>query len=335
MDTKKRIQNIFDGVFSEGARKIEISDETTAEDIEGWSSLKHFKFIAGIEKEFGIGFTAAEVRKFRAMGDFIAAVRNRRNPGKNVLYFLPYSGASKVTFKDWAPAFAPEIEFKALDYAGHGNRRGEGYYSSVSEACADIYNRIKDDQVIKDSRDIKDGKRPKDRYYLAGHCLGGILAYEVYYRILEKKKFGLPEGIFISGQGAPDRMRGEKLSVMENRELLKYLHSLGAVDEGMLDEELYGFVEDFVLAPVKADSKIYEDYVLKAGREPVESSVYVMYGRDDQTYPADEMGGWSRFASRPVRYRCYEAGHYFINSLTSRYIEDIKKAVAENEGLVR
>ncbi|WP_346836047.1 thioesterase II family protein [Paenibacillus polymyxa] len=238
---------------------------------------------------------------------------------KRVLYFFPYSGASKVTFNEWKSVLEPEIEFKALDYAGHGKRRTEDYYQSVNEACIDIYESIK-----KDLQDY-------DYYYLAGHCLGAIIAIELYYHILLKKEVEQPDGIFISGQGAPDRIYGEKLSTMEDRKLLQYLHSLGSIDESMLDEELYSFVEEFVLAPVKADSMIYEQYILEADRDPIKSSMYVMYGRNDQTYAANEMNRWSKFSSKPVQYYSYEGGHYFINSHTLEYITDIKDAITAYE----
>ncbi|WP_346836048.1 acyl carrier protein [Paenibacillus polymyxa] len=77
MNIKERIQTVFDHVFYSGKRQLEITATMSAEDIEAWSSLKHFKLIAGIEKEFDIQFTNAELRQINTMGDFVTVVDSK------------------------------------------------------------------------------------------------------------------------------------------------------------------------------------------------------------------------------------------------------------------
>ena len=50
---------------------LELRDEWTADDVEGWDSLRHTELIIAIEKAFGIRFAIAEMAR-------------TRNPGSNV-----------------------------------------------------------------------------------------------------------------------------------------------------------------------------------------------------------------------------------------------------------
>ena len=70
-----RLTNVFRGTFDDDT--IEISDATTAADIEEWDSLAHITLILGVEREFGIKFKAAEVGSFADVGEMIGLIAQR------------------------------------------------------------------------------------------------------------------------------------------------------------------------------------------------------------------------------------------------------------------
>lgn len=72
MDTKSLLQEIFRDVFDD--EELEITEETTAEDIEGWDSLTHIQIIVGIEKKFKIKFSAVEIKASENVGEFIELI---------------------------------------------------------------------------------------------------------------------------------------------------------------------------------------------------------------------------------------------------------------------
>jgi surfactin synthase thioesterase subunit len=243
--------------------------------------------------------------------------------GKSALFYFPYAGASSVTLHHWKRMFANGMEFIPVDYAGHGKLRREEFYKSIEEACLDIYNRIKD--KIEDY----------DCYYLAGHCIGAIIVYEFYYFIRSRKEIKLPQALFLSGQGAPDKVRSEMLSRMDNNSLLMNLYEKGTIQDDMLDEEIREHVENFVLAPVRADAMLLDNYIFTPKEEPIKSRISILYGNSDMLYSDDDFKQWSRFAERPVHYHCFDGGHYFINERTEEYLEGIKKNIEEyNEAAV-
>lgn len=68
----ERLTEVFRDIFDDDS--IELSDEMTAADIDGWDSLSHIALISSIECEFGVKFDMKAVQKLKnvgAMADFI------------------------------------------------------------------------------------------------------------------------------------------------------------------------------------------------------------------------------------------------------------------------
>jgi acyl carrier protein len=59
--TITELQDVFREVFDND--DIELSNTTTAADIDGWDSMMHINLIIAIEKRFGVKFAAAEISK--------------------------------------------------------------------------------------------------------------------------------------------------------------------------------------------------------------------------------------------------------------------------------
>lgn len=234
------------------------------------------------------------------------------------LYFLPYAGASEMTYKKWKKFFKDtNIEFKVLDYAGHGNRNSENYITTIKETCEDIYNLIKEDN-----------KEDKP-FFLAGHCLGAIIAYELCYLISEKKEISNPAGIFISGHGAPDKVVYEHICDMNDEKLINYLYEQGNLKEEMLQKEMRNIVNEVVLPPLRADSKLYESYVYNKERKALDLDFYVLYGNNDWKCPKEEIKRWDEFIESPIKYYEYSGGHYFINNLYKECAKDIMNIILQ------
>ena len=53
---------------------LEITEATTAGDIEDWDSLAHVQIIVGIEKQFDVKFGSLEIEQFQSVGDIINGI---------------------------------------------------------------------------------------------------------------------------------------------------------------------------------------------------------------------------------------------------------------------
>jgi len=71
----QQLTAVFRDVFDNPA--IEISDTTTAPDVEGWDSITHVNLIVAVEKAFNTTFTTKEVKALGNVGDFIALIARR------------------------------------------------------------------------------------------------------------------------------------------------------------------------------------------------------------------------------------------------------------------
>lgn len=65
----ERLNEVFQDVFDDD--ELEVSDETTAADVEGWDSLMHITLIEAVEDEFDINFDMKTVVKMKNVGEMV------------------------------------------------------------------------------------------------------------------------------------------------------------------------------------------------------------------------------------------------------------------------
>ncbi len=64
-------------VFDEEEGDIEITDNTTADDIDGWDSLSHVNLIIAVESRYNIKFDTRELLTFKNVGDLRKAIERK------------------------------------------------------------------------------------------------------------------------------------------------------------------------------------------------------------------------------------------------------------------
>lgn len=78
MDTasiKEELVDIFEDVMD--ADDVELTDETTANDVEEWDSLSHVRLIIAIERQYGIKFSNAEIEGLKKFGDIVTLIQSK------------------------------------------------------------------------------------------------------------------------------------------------------------------------------------------------------------------------------------------------------------------
>jgi acyl carrier protein len=70
-----RLNHLFRDIFEDD--DIAVTDATVAADIDGWDSLAHITLILGVEREFRIKMTAAEVGSLKNVGQMIDVIAAR------------------------------------------------------------------------------------------------------------------------------------------------------------------------------------------------------------------------------------------------------------------
>jgi acyl carrier protein len=80
MEEKEILKQVND-IFSALLRKndLQLTNETTAADVDGWDSLSHMILMSNIEKQFSIKFKLNEIMKFNNIGDMIICIHKKMN----------------------------------------------------------------------------------------------------------------------------------------------------------------------------------------------------------------------------------------------------------------
>ena len=71
----EKLTEIFRDLFEDD--EIELTAETTSDDIEDWDSLTHIQLISICEEEFGIKFSTAEILHLANVGDLVKVIESK------------------------------------------------------------------------------------------------------------------------------------------------------------------------------------------------------------------------------------------------------------------
>ncbi|HYZ19914.1 MAG TPA: acyl carrier protein [Gaiellaceae bacterium] len=66
-----RLENVFEQVLG---RRVDLRDETTAADVDGWDSIAHVLLVLASEKEFDVRFESSEIANAANVGEFVDLV---------------------------------------------------------------------------------------------------------------------------------------------------------------------------------------------------------------------------------------------------------------------
>ena len=74
-DIYEKLNEIFIDILD--LDECNLTDETSANDIEEWDSLSHIQLIVAIEKEFKIKFTSMEIMKWNSVGEMVNSMEEK------------------------------------------------------------------------------------------------------------------------------------------------------------------------------------------------------------------------------------------------------------------
>ena len=75
LEIQQKLTAVFRDVFDNP--KLEITEKTTAKDVEGWDSIMHVNLIVAVETAFGVSFTTKDVKGLETVGDLMELIAKR------------------------------------------------------------------------------------------------------------------------------------------------------------------------------------------------------------------------------------------------------------------
>jgi acyl carrier protein len=74
-DVRKELTGVFRDVFDDDT--LEVRDETTAKDVDGWDSLTNIDLVVAVEKHFKIKLTTRDVAGLKNVGELVKLVEQK------------------------------------------------------------------------------------------------------------------------------------------------------------------------------------------------------------------------------------------------------------------
>lgn len=71
----EQVQSIFKEVLK--SEDVVLTDDTTAQDVNGWDSLTHVTIISEMEKHFGLRFSLREMLSWKSVGKMLDTLEKK------------------------------------------------------------------------------------------------------------------------------------------------------------------------------------------------------------------------------------------------------------------
>jgi acyl carrier protein len=71
----ERLKSIMRDIFDDD--DVKYRDNLTADDVDGWDSLSHVRFLVAVERNFGLRFTSGEIDGFKNVGEVLDVILRR------------------------------------------------------------------------------------------------------------------------------------------------------------------------------------------------------------------------------------------------------------------
>ena len=72
----QKLNLIFQDVFDDAT--IQIKEEYSSKDIDGWDSLNHINIIVEAEKTFGVKFSTKDIRALKNVQEFVDLIQSKK-----------------------------------------------------------------------------------------------------------------------------------------------------------------------------------------------------------------------------------------------------------------
>ncbi len=228
------------------------------------------------------------------------------------LFCFPYAGGSAASYNKWRLYLDKHVEFLPIELAGRGRRIYDPLYASMDEAIDDVFRTIR-------------GELEKGPYALFGHSMGGIIAYELAYKI-RANHLPEPVHIFFSGRGAPnipDDDDEEHYHLLPEAQFKEKIIELGGTPKEFFDHpELL----EVLLPMLRSDFKIAETYLHGAEVVPFDYDISVLIGKDENV-TAEQMHGWRTHSHKLCALYYFAGEHFFIHEEVERVVAIINNTL--------
>lgn len=232
---------------------------------------------------------------------------------KMMLFCFSYAGGN-AAFYDQLDIFLKEdIRLVRLEYAGHGTRHKEAFYSDFTELAQDMYRLIK--------KNYTEGSP----YALMGYSMGSISVMETLKQIMLKNELPLPLHIFLAAHEPYTKAELAEFSNSEMDECVKERTiRFGGVPEQLVNNKSFWRM---YLPIYRADYGIIGKYDFNSLNLKSNLPATVFYSEEDTLF--SDMKKWAEIFINHCDFVRYDGNHFFIRE----HCQEMADVILERLGL--
>jgi surfactin synthase thioesterase subunit len=231
-------------------------------------------------------------------GDWFVTGDRPAAAGSPRIFCFPHAGGSPRAFLDWQSGLADDAEIVAVCRPGREHR--------AAEPAPAIGEFIEGATAVIAAATRRDG-RP---YYLFGHSLGALVAFEVCRRLAGPAE---PRHLVASGCSAPSLLPSQRVKQIAELNGAEFAEAIGffggLAPEVIADPEL----RDLLLPGLIADFRMAVGYRYQTGPLLAVPATLVV-GRDDPHVKHEQIAPWDREFSWPPDRLWVDGGHFYFNT---------------------
>jgi surfactin synthase thioesterase subunit len=237
-------------------------------------------------------------------GDWFVTRGGLAAAGSPRIFCFPHAGGSPRAFLDWQAGLADDAEVVGVCRPGRDHR--------AAEPAPTIGELIDGATAVIADATKRDG-RP---YYLFGHSLGALVAFEVCRRLTGPALAGPapagPRHLVASGCSAPSLLPSQRVKQIAELTGAEFAEAIGffggLAPEVSADPEL----RDLLLPGLIADFRMAVGYRYQPGPLLAVPATLVV-GRDDPHVKQEQIAPWDREFGWPADRHWVAGGHFYFD----------------------
>ncbi len=229
------------------------------------------------------------------------------------VFCFPHAGGNVRTFLDWQPALVADAEIAAVCRPGREHRAQEpaptieGFIEGAAEAI----------------RATDDG-RP---FYLFGHSLGALVAFEVTRRLADMPSL---KHLVASGCSAPSLLPSRRvlaIAELKGKEFAEAIGFFGGLPpEVIADEELH----EVLLPSLIADFRMAVGYRYRPG-PPLGVPLTLVNGREDPHVGTAQLEPWADETREAPAFHWADGGHFYFEKRPEAAVDVLRDVVRADQ----
>ena len=237
-------------------------------------------------------------------------------PGSTRIFCFPHAGGGPRAFLDWQDGLGEDAEILAVCRPGREHRAAEP---------APTIDELIEGATAAIAEVTAAGDRP---FYLFGHSLGAIVAFEVCRRL--SASGAAPRHFVASGASAPPLLPSQRvkdIARLTGREFAEAIGFFGGLPADVIaDQEM----RDLLLPGIIADFAMAVGYRYQSGpRLAVPATIVV--GRDDPHVQQEQIEPWNDEFTWPPDRHWVGGGHFYFEPEPTAIVDILRSLVRADQ----